>query len=156
MSAVDATADAPLPAGLTELRDDFLALAPQDRLQLLLELSRELPDLPGHLADHPELLEPVPECQSPIFLFVEVDGTGQDAGVEMFFSAPAEAPTTRGFASILDQGLAGLTAGEVVAVPDDVTSSFGLAEVVSPLRLHGMAGMLARVQRQVRAKARLA
>lgn len=150
------SAPAPLPAAFQALVDDFTALGPQDRLQLLLELSRELPPLPAHLADHPELLEPVPECQSPIFLHVEVEGTGAEAGVALHFSAPPEAPTTRGFAAILAEGLAGLRAAEVAAVPTDVTTRLGLAEVVSPLRLNGMAGMLARVQRQVRQKADLA
>ncbi|TPX02979.1 cysteine desulfuration protein SufE, partial [Schumannella luteola] len=35
-----------LPEKLAEIRDDFLALDQQDRLQLLLEFSRELPELP--------------------------------------------------------------------------------------------------------------
>ena len=69
--------------------------------------------------------------------------------------APPEAFTTRGFAAILAEGLAGLSAAEVARVPADVTTRLGLAEVVSPLRLNGMAGMLARVQRQVREKAEL-
>ena len=144
-----------LPAAFQGLVDDLTALEKQDRLQLLLELSRELPALPDRLADHPELLEPVPECQSPIFLHVDVAGTGPDAGVELHFSAPPEAPTTRGFAAILAEGLAGLSAAEGARVPADVTTRQGLAEVVSPLRLNGMAGMLARVQRQVREKAEL-
>lgn len=148
-------ADAPLPGGLVTLREEFLAVDERDRLQLLLEVSEELPDLPERLAQHPELLEPVPECQSPIFLVVEVEGTGPGAPVHLFFSAPPEAPTTRGFAAILHEGLDGLTAGEVLAVPADITEGFGLAGVVSPLRLRGMAGMLARVQRQVREKSQI-
>lgn len=140
------------PAALQEIADDFTAMAPQDRLQLLLEFSDGLPELPARYAEHPELLEPVPECQSPIFLLTEVDGTGPDAPVHLFFSAPPEAPTTRGFAGILTEGLDGLTAAEILAVPADVTSTMGLAEVVSPLRLRGMAGMLGRIKRQVREK----
>lgn len=144
-----------LPASFNGIVEDFNDLGPSDRVQLLIEFSENLPDLPERLADHPELLEPVPECQSPIFLHVEVDGEGQDAPVSVFFSAPPEAPTTRGFAGILAEGLEELTAGEVVAVPADVTNMLGLAEVISPLRLHGMAGMLARIQRQVKEKAAL-
>ena len=70
--------------------------------------------------------------------------------VHVFFSAPPEAPTTRGFASILRAGLDGLPADEVLAVPDDVSYRLGLTEAVSPLRLRGMAGMLARIKRRVR------
>lgn len=148
-------AEGAVPAALQEIADDFQALAPNDRLQLLLEFSDGLPELPERYADHPELLEPVPECQSPIFLLTEVEGTGPDAPVHLFFSAPPEAPTTRGFAGILAEGLDGLTAADVVAVPADVTGRMGLAEVVSPLRLRGMAGMLGRIKRQVREKAQL-
>ncbi len=49
-------------------------------------------------------MEPVPECQSPLFLHVDASDTEH---VRLFFSAPAEAPTTRGFASILAAGLDG-------------------------------------------------
>ena len=141
-----------LPQALAEIVEDLNAVSVPDRLQLLLEFSRELPDLPERYADHPELLEPVPECQSPIFLVTELDGAGEDAVVHLFFSAPAEAPTTRGFAGILHEGLDGLTARELLAVPGDVYTRLGLGEAVSPLRLRGMAGMLGRVKRQVAEK----
>ena len=141
-----------LPAALAEIVEDFNAVSAQERLQLLLEFSRGLPDLPPSLAEHPELLEPVPECQSPIFLHTEVEGGGEDAVVRLHFSAPAEAPTTRGFAGILHEGLDGLPAAQVLAVPNDVYQRLALGEAVSPLRLRGMAGMLARIKRQVREK----
>lgn len=148
-----ATAD--LPDALATIVDDFNALSQQDRLQLLLEFSQGLPELPERYAEHPELLEPVPECQSPIFLIVEVDAAraaGSDSVVHLYFSAPAEAPTTRGFAGILHEGLDGLTAGEVLAVPGDISDRLGLAQAITPLRLRGMGGMLGRIQRQVREK----
>ena len=69
----------------------------------------------------------------------------------MHATAPPEAPTTRGFASILAQGLTGLSAAEVLAVPGDFPQTLGLTRVVSPLRISGMTGMLLRAQRQVRA-----
>jgi cysteine desulfuration protein SufE len=81
---------------------------------------------------------------------------GATSPVRLHFDAPAEAPTTRGFASILHAGLDGLPAADVLAVPDDVPQRLGLAAAVSPLRLSGMAGMLFRIKRQVRAKAGLA
>src|SRR5699024_2374251 len=151
-----ATAD--LPEALAAIVDDFTALSQTDRLQLLLEFSQGLPDLPERYAAHRELLESVPECQSPIFLIAEVDeadgagGAGADSVVHLHFSAPAEAPTTRGFAGILHEGLDGLTAAEVLAVPADVSDRLGLAQAVSPLRLRGMGGMLGRIKRQVQEK----
>ncbi len=139
-----------LPATLQEIVDDFNAVSPADRLQLLLEFSEGLEPLPGRYADHPELLEPVPECQSPLFLATEIDGVDV---ARLFFQAPQESPTTRGFAGILQSGLDGQPVGDVLAVPDDAPLRFGLAEVVSPLRLRGMVAMLGRVKRQLRERA---
>ena len=141
-----------LPPQLAELVDEFAEVGPRDRLQLLLELSQELPPLPERYADAAESMEQVPECQSPLFLAVEVDAADQDADrrVHLFFSAPPEAPTTRGFASILRTGLDGEPAAGVLAVPDDFYVKLGLAQAVSPLRLRGMAAMLARIKNQVR------
>jgi cysteine desulfuration protein SufE len=138
-----------LPESLAEIRDEFLELPEPDRLQLLLEFSQELPAIPARYEGHPELYERVAECQSPVFIVIDVDA---DEVVSMHATAPAEAPTTRGFASILAQGLTGLTADEVLAVPTDFPQSIGLTRVVSPLRISGMTGMLMRAQRQVRAK----
>lgn len=136
-----------LPVALEEIRDEFLALEVRQRLQLLLEFSRELPELPERYRDHPDLFERVVECQSPVFIFVEVD---DDDIVHLHATAPHEAPTTRGFASILAQGLEGLTADQVLAVPDDYPQSLGLTEAVSPLRIRGMSALLGRTKRQVR------
>ncbi len=147
-----------LPAALAGIVDDFQSFTEPERMQLLLEFAEGLSDLPPRYAEHPDLLEPVPECQSPVFLVVEVgdpDGgatVGPDAPVSLFLTAPREAPTTRGFAGILAEGLAGLTAQQVLDVPDDVPHRLGLDRAVSPLRLRGMAGMLGRIKRQVREK----
>jgi len=137
-----------IPAQLAEIIDDFQAMEEPERLQLLLEFSRSLPDLPEHLAGQPELLEQVVECQSPLFLALELgDAPGQP--VEIFFSAPPEAPTTRGFAGVLHEGLNGLPADDILAVPDDVPDQLGLTRAITPLRMRGMTAMLARIKRQI-------
>lgn len=141
-----------LPAALAEIRSEFLELDEPERLQLLLEFSRELPAIPAEYADHPELTERVAECQSPVYIVLEVDGHDADSIVTMHATAPAEAPTTRGFASILAQGIAGLTAREVLDIPADFPQSLGLTRAVSPLRIAGMTGMLMRAKRQVQAR----
>ena len=138
---------AALPAKLAEIQEDFLELEQKDRLLLLLEFADELPELPSRYRDHPDLLERVVECQSPVFIFVDVDD--QDA-VHLHATAPRESPTTRGFASILAQGLDGLSVAEVLAVPDDYPQTIGLTQAVSPLRIRGMSAMLARTKRRLR------
>jgi cysteine desulfuration protein SufE len=147
---VSDVADVPvddLPPAMAELVEEFHAVSARDRLQLLLELSDDLPALPERYAGQGGM-EQVHECQSPLFLAVEVE----DDRVHVFFEAPPESPTTRGFAGILHAGLDGLPVTDVLAVPDDAPYRFGLADAVSPLRLRGMIAMLARIKRQVRAQ----
>lgn len=137
-----------LPQALADIRDDFLELDLADRLTMLLEFSDELPELPERYRDHPDLFERVIECQSPVYIFVDVD----DDVVSLHATAPAEAPTTRGFASILVQGITGLTSQRVLDIPDDYPLTLGLTEAVSPLRIRGMTALLGRAKNQVRSK----
>ena len=132
-----------------EIASDFSALEGNDRLELLIEISEQLPALPERYANHPELLERVEECQSPVFLFVEID----NGVVKIFLTAPREAPTTRAFAGILHASLSGQTVDTVLNFDDNYPSMLGITELVSPLRMRGIRGMLARIKRQVREKA---
>lgn len=134
-----------MPAPLAEVVSDFGEVTGQDKLTLLLEFANELPPLPADLQE--AAMEPVPECQSPLFL--HVDASDPDA-VRLYFSAPAEAPTTRGFASILAAGLDGQSVDSILAVPDDFYAELGLAKLISPLRLRGMSAMLTRIKRRLR------
>jgi cysteine desulfuration protein SufE len=134
-----------MPAPLVEVVSDFKDVTGQDKLQLLLEFAGELPPLPAELEE--AAMEPVPECQTPLFMHVDADDRDR---VRLYFSAPAESPTTRGFASILAQGLDEQSADDILAVPDDFYSELGLAQLISPLRLRGMSAMLARIKRHLR------
>jgi cysteine desulfuration protein SufE len=147
-----------LPAALADIVDDFQSLTEPERLQLLLEFSQGLPELPDRLKDHPELLEQVVECQSPLFLAIETekhDAGSQADAVRLYFKAPPEAPTTRGFAGVLHEGLDGLSAAEILAVPDDMPELLGLTRAITPLRMRGMTAMLGRIKRKVAAAQRL-
>lgn len=135
-----------MPAALAEVVGEFGEVSGQDKLALLLEFSSELPDLPADLEE--AAMEPVPECQSPLFLHVDA---ADPQRVRLYFSAPAEAPTTRGFAAILAAGLDGQSAEAILAVPDDFYADLGLAKLISPLRLRGMSAMLTRIKRRLRA-----
>jgi cysteine desulfuration protein SufE len=141
------------PAKLQRIVDLF-AGAPKDlRLEALLEYSRKLPPLPEGLAGHREAMEQVVECQTPFFLATQVD---EDRTVHVFFDCPPEAPTTRGFAGLLSEGLEGTTVEEVLDTPDDFYTRMGLAEAISSLRLRGMGAILHRLKRQVREAAEAA
>ncbi|WP_099020386.1 SufE family protein [Mycolicibacterium palauense] len=135
----------PMPAPLAEVVSDFAEVTGQDKLTLLLEFANELPAMPSWLEE--AAMEPVPECQTPLFMHVDAS---DPASVRLYFSAPAEAPTTRGFASILATGLDEQSAADILAVPDDFYTDLGLAALISPLRLRGMSAMLARIKRHLR------
>lgn len=146
-SDLDDSPTAGLPPAMAEIVEDFQALPERERLQLLLEFSQGLRPLPAEFEGHLEKMERVDECQSPVFITVEVD---EGRAVHLHVSAPPEAPTTRGFAGVLQEGLDGLPADVVLDLPADVCHRLGLDQAVSPLRMRGMTGMLARVKRQVR------
>lgn len=120
----------------------------RDRLELLLEYAGALPPLPQRYSEHPDLLERVEECQSPVFLFVEI----LDSRVHIFLTAPQESPTTRAFASILHSSLNNQDVETVLAFDNDFPERLGLTQLVSPLRMRGIRGMLARIKRQVAEK----
>jgi cysteine desulfuration protein SufE len=134
-----------MPAPLEEVVSDFAEVEGQDKLALLLEFANELPALPSDLQE--AAMEPVPECQTPLFLHVDASDPER---VRLHFSAPAESPTTRGFASILAAGLDEQPAADILAVPEDFYADLGLAALISPLRLRGLSAMLARIKRRVR------
>jgi cysteine desulfuration protein SufE len=131
-----------------EIVDAFNDVPVSSKLELLLEYANSLPALPERYADHPELLERVEECQSPVYLFVEVD----NGKANIFLTAPAEAPTTRGFASLLQLALDGQSLDTINAFSDQFIQELKLSDLVSPLRIRGMHGMLTRIKRQVQEK----
>lgn len=131
-----------------EVIEELNSVEARDRLELLIDYSNELPPLPERYSDHPDLLERVEECQSPVYLFVEVN----QSIVSIFLTAPKEAPTTRAFASILHKALDGQTASDVLNFDDDFPNHLGITQLVSPLRMRGIRGMLSRIKRQVAEK----
>ena len=137
----------PTPPGLQRIVDLFEDAPRELKLEALLEYSRGLPALPDDLKGHREAMEQVVECQTPFFLLTRFD---ENHRVRLWFDAPPEAPTTRGFAGILAAGLDGATPEEVLQTPDDFYNDMGLAELISSLRLRGMSAILFRLKRQVR------
>lgn len=139
-----------LPPRLAKIVDRFARSPKELRVQALLQFAGKVPPLPDDMAADRSSLEQVHECQTPFFLATRVDGEG---AVHLFFDAPAESPTVRGFAGILREGLEGEPWQVVLDVPADFYTGMGLDAVVSPLRLRGMGAILARVRRQVREQA---
>ena len=138
-----------LPEKLQSIVTLFRSAPKPLRLQALLEYSKKLPPLPAKYAEHPEFMQPVPECASPFFLVTEQRGEG----VDMYFKVPEEAPTVRGYAGILAEGLSGATRQEILNIPDQFYMDMGLSELITPMRLRGMGAILMRLKNQVRESA---
>ena len=136
-----------LPQRLAEIVDAFRESPKDFRVQALLDFSKRLPALPADLASNRDNLEQVHECQTPFFLATRLE----DGKVRVFFDAPPESPTVRGYAGILAAGLDGESPDAILGVDNDFYLNMGLEEVVTPLRLRGMGAILARLKRQVAA-----
>ena len=115
----------------------------QTRLELLLDYAKRLAPLPERYhAARDQGLNLVPECQSPVFLFME----REDSTVRLHAEAPVEAPTVRGFVSLLANAVQGATPGEVASIPSDLIDRLGLSEALGMTRMQGLTAILQRVK----------
>jgi cysteine desulfuration protein SufE len=133
---------AQLPDRLQEIVEDFAQSPGQEKLEYLLEYAESLPPLPQWLTEEREKLQQVHECMTPVFIHAE----NEEGRMTYFFDIPPDAPTVRGYASILSEGLAGATAEQVLALPTDFYLQMGLQKVISPQRLNGITAMLAHMK----------
>jgi cysteine desulfuration protein SufE len=137
----------PMP-GIDTLIPRFKAADRATRLETLLDYSRKLPPLPERLelekarGDHR-----VHECQTPVFLWVEVE----DGQVHIHADVPRESPTVRGFVSLLARSLDGAPPEAVAKVPDDLLDQLGLSETLGMTRTQGLTAILHRIKRTVAA-----
>ena len=121
----------------------FQASDKQTRLELLLDYSRKLPDLPERFhAARAAGLNMVTECQSPVFLYLEMEGDG----VALHADAPREAPTVRGFVSLIAKGIRGAAPAAVAQLPSDLLEQLGLGEALGMTRLQGLSAVVGRIR----------
>lgn len=132
-----------IPPRLREIIEEFQASDRGEKLELMLDYADRLPPLPERLRERAGM-EQVHECMSPVFVHGELEG----GTMAFHFDVPEEAPTTRGYASILATGLSGLTPREVLAIPGDFFQEMGLHQILSPQRLNGITAILAYMKRQ--------
>src|ERR671928_343927 len=104
-------------SSLEALIPRFKAADRTTRLETLLDYSRKLPPLPPRYEEEKARGDArVHECQTPVFLWVEVEN-GQ---VHIHADVPRESPTVRGFISLLARTLEGAAPEDVARVPDDL------------------------------------
>lgn len=135
-----------MPPKLDKYITRFAAADRATRLDTLLDLSRKLPPLPPALQaakDHEQ--HRVPECQTPVYLWVEL----AEGKVRLQADVPRESPTVRGFVALLLQVLDGATPEEVAALPDDLLHALKLDDALGMTRTHGLTAIVRRVKRAV-------
>lgn len=124
----------------------FRAADRATRLETLLDYSRKLPPIPQHLeAQKGNDAHRVHECQTPVFLWVEIE----NGKVHIYADVPPEAPTVRGFISLLARTLDGAAPEDVARVPDDLLDRLGLSETLGMTRTQGLSAILHRIKRSV-------
>lgn len=135
-----------MAAALDAIVSELSEADKQERIELLIDFAKNLPALPDRLVAHKDATHRVEECQSPVYIFVELDGDR----VALHADAPIEAPTVRGFVAILVEGLSGANVADVLNVRNDLIDRLGLPEILGMLRVRGLNGVLHRVKADVR------
>ncbi|MEM7133173.1 MAG: SufE family protein [Chloroflexota bacterium] len=133
------------PERFREIIEEFEAVDTRERMEYLIDYAMELPELPERLHEKRDQMEQVHECQSPVFLHTEID----NGMVQFYFDIPHEAPTVRGYAAILVDGLQDLAPAAVLATPDDAYRPLLLQDVVTPQRLRGLHFLMRYMKKQV-------
>ena len=137
----------PANAKLEQIIGEFADLEPRERLEMLLEFAEKLPPIPERYeAERDAGLHRIEECQTPTFIWVEL----VDGRVQIYADCAPEAPTVKGFVSILVEAFSGATPEEVMATPDDLLKRLGLIEALGMVRMRGLAAIQHYIRAQVR------
>jgi cysteine desulfuration protein SufE len=88
-------------------------------------------------------MDHVAECMTPVFVYAEKQ---DDGTLSYHFDIPPEAPTVRGYASLLQEGLEGATPAEVMAIPHEFYLQMGLQQVITGQRLNGISAILSHMK----------
>jgi cysteine desulfuration protein SufE len=132
---------------LDTLIAEFAEAEPRERLEMLLEFSDSLAPLPArYQAERDAGQHRVHECQTPVYLWVEV-AAGR---VQIVGDVAPESPTVKGFVSLLVDAFSGATVAEVLAAPADLIQRLGLVDALGMVRMRGLHAILYRVREEVR------
>jgi cysteine desulfuration protein SufE len=134
-----------------EIVGEFSDLDGREKLELLVDYANGLPPLPAaYEARKAAEDRRVHECQTPVFLWTEVEQGMSRVVAEV---AP-EAPTVEGFVAILAAAVNGRPVAEAAAIPEDLLERLGLADVLGILRSRGLRSITARIKRGLAEAAR--
>ena len=123
---------------LSELLEEFDGLDPEESLQTLIEMSQDLPELsPARAAEREDTRRLVKECQTPVYLWVDV----VDGHVQLEAYVTERSPTVRGYVSLLVEGISGASITEVARTSRGFAGPLGLAGTLGMTRRRGFTGL---------------
>jgi len=126
--------------------EEFQMVDDNTRLELLLDYAHQLPPLPeAYHALRDAGLGMVHECQSPVFLVVEVN---KDT-VYIKADVPREAPTARSFLTLLVKVFDGASPDAVLRAPNDMLQRLGLVHLLGMQRIRGLSAIYRRLKSEV-------
>jgi cysteine desulfuration protein SufE len=128
------------------LAAEFADLEPRERLELLLEYAENLPPLPEkYEAERQAGLHRVHECQTPVFLWVEL----VDGRVQIHAWVAPEAPTVKGFVGIVREIFSGLPPESVMEAETDLVARLCLNDALGMMRMRGLSAVLFHIRKNI-------
>ena len=132
---------------IDEIVREFQAADRQEMIELLIDYSEGLPEIPKRFAERADRdLNRVHECETPVFIWIEVE----DGKVNIFADVPEPFPTVRGLVSILVSAFDGLSPEEIESAPVDFISQLGIAQNLGIRRVRGLSAVYARIKNEVK------
>ncbi len=133
---------------MDEIAELFKSVDDETRMHLLLDFAKKLPALPEKFrAARDAGLNRVPECMTPVFLFVD----RENGHPRVYVDVAEEAPTVKGLLSIV---LTACNEGGVTnadAIPNDLLNRLGLDGLIRMNRVVGLSAIIGRIKRQITA-----
>jgi cysteine desulfuration protein SufE len=131
---------------LDKIIQQFQSLEPDWRLQLLLDYSEKLPPLPDEFREARDAeIGRVEECQTPVFLYVYLN----NGRISIQADVASDAPTVKGFVSILVQAFNGAPPEEVQNMPANILHEMGIANIIGMVRIQGLSAVIRNMKGRV-------
>jgi cysteine desulfuration protein SufE len=136
-----------LPPSIARVLDRFAAMGREEKMQALVSFAKKLEPLPDRLAALDRAPYTVPECQTRVDLFPEV----QDGRMHFYADVNLrQSPTIAAFLSIVFSAVNGEPPATTLAIPDDFVQRMMKGLGLSA-RESGLTAMVARLKRHARA-----
>ena len=121
-----------------EIVDEFAEISDwRDRYRHIIELGRQLPDLPDELRDDKFKVK---GCQSQVWLHPSLEDG------RVVFRADSDAAIVKGLVALVLRVFSGHTPDEILASKPNFVDEIGLSEHLSQTRANGLSSMLKQIQ----------